>query len=105
MAQARALDAALEGAGASIDMAVNITAADDILIGRILGRAKESGRADDTPDAIRTRLEKQKPPRDLLDHYRGAGKLKEVDGLPAIDLVTQSLLHALGIAGGEPARK
>lgn len=93
--QAQALDAALAKQQKSIDIAVNITAADDILMERLLGRAKDSGRADDTPEAIRTRLEVQKPPAELLGHYRDAGKLKDVDGLPEIEVVTESILAIL----------
>jgi adenylate kinase len=95
--QAIALDEALAKSGRGIDMAVNITASDDILIERMLNRAKDSGRADDTPEAIRTRLEVQKPPASLLDHYRDAGKLKDVDGLPGIETVTASIVAVLGL--------
>jgi adenylate kinase len=95
--QAVALDAALARQGKAIDVAVNITADDEILMERLLGRAKESGRADDTPEAIRTRLQVQKPPEELLGHYRSAGKMKDVDGLPAVEVVTASILNALGV--------
>ena len=96
--QARALDAALEKHGGSIDCAVNITAPDDVLIERMLGRARESSRSDDTPEAFRTRLEVQKPPAELLAHYRNAGKLKEVDGQPDVATVTDAIADVLGIA-------
>jgi adenylate kinase len=99
MAQAQALDAALAKAGKAIDIAINITAPDDILMDRMLKRAADSGRADDTPDAIKTRLEVQKPPAELLAHYRDDGKLKDVDGLPDIETVTASVLAALGVDG------
>ena len=97
MAQATALDAALKTQGKSIDMAINITGADDVLIERIMRRAAESGRDDDTPEAIRTRLEVQKPPADLLAHYRNAGKLKDVDGTPDVETVTAAIEQALGL--------
>jgi len=100
--QAVALDEALAARGKSIDVAINITAPDDVLIERMLGRAQDSGRSDDTPEAIRTRLEKQKPPADLLDHYRKSGKLREVDGTPAVDAVTAAIVAELGLSA--PAR-
>jgi adenylate kinase len=96
LVQAAALDEALSKQGKAIDIAVNISGSDDVLMGRMLSRAKDSGRTDDTPEAIRTRLEVQKPPAELLAHYRDAGKLKDVDGLPAIEIVTSSVLAALG---------
>jgi adenylate kinase len=100
LVQAEALDKALTGADKSIDVAVNITAPDDVLIERMMGRAADSGRSDDTPEAIRTRLEKQKPPEELLGHYRLAGKLRDVDGMPAVETVTASIMSALGLDTG-----
>lgn len=102
--QAEALDEALAREGKSIDIAINITAPDDVLVERLMGRARESGRTDDTPEAIRKRLETQKPPEDLLAHYRNAGKLRDVDGVPPVEAVTAAILAALGIdraAGGK----
>jgi adenylate kinase len=61
------------------------------------GRAAESGRTDDTPEAMRVRLEKQKPTAALLEHYRRAGKLRDVDGQPGVEAVTSSVAEALGI--------
>lgn len=100
--QAEALDAALAERGRSIDLAVHITAPDEVLVERLTGRAAESGRSDDTPDAIRTRLEHQKPPAELLDHYRRAGKLREVDGQAEVETVTAAIVAVLGAAA--PAR-
>lgn len=95
LVQAKALDEALAKMGKAIDLAINITAVDDVLIDRMLNRAKESGRADDTPEAIKTRLEVQKPAAELLTHYRAAGKLKDVDGMPEIPFVTMAIVNAL----------
>jgi adenylate kinase len=103
--QAEALDAALARDGRAIDLAINITAPDDVLMERMLGRAAEGGRADDTPEAMRVRLEVQKPPAELLEHYRRAGKLKDVDGRPPVEDVTQAVMAALGVdAGAKGAR-
>ena len=99
LVQAQALDAALAKEGKAIDLAVNITADDVVLLERMLRRAKESDRTDDTPEAIKVRLEVQKPPAELLEHYRRAGKLKEVDGLPEIPFVTGLIMRALGVDG------
>ena len=97
LVQARALDAALEREGKAIDIAINFHSSDDVLIERMSKRAGESDRTDDTPDAIRTRLEVQKPPAELLEHYRSGGKLKDVDGLPEIPFVTMAIMNALGV--------
>jgi len=95
--QAKALDEALAARGRAINLCINITAPDDVLMQRMVGRAQESNRSDDTPDAMRRRLELQKPPADLLDHYRRAGKLRDVDGTPGVEQVTASIVAALGV--------
>ena len=102
LVQAVTLDEALAKQGKAIDLAINITAQDDVLMDRMLLRARESNRSDDTLEAIQVRLEKQKPPAELLKHYRDAGKLKDVDGLPEIPFVTMAIMKALGAgdAGG-----
>ena len=97
LAQAKALDEALAARGKAIDRCVNITAPDDVLVERMMGRAQESGRSDDTPEAMANRLKGMKPPVELLDHYRRAGKLFDVDGVPAIEDVTVSVIAALGV--------
>lgn len=103
LVQAQALDDALAAMGKSIDIAINITAPDDILIDRMLRRAKESSRSDDTPEAIKTRLDGMKPPAELLVHYRTAGKLKDVDGIPEIPFVTRAIVAVLGADGADGA--
>lgn len=103
LSQAVALDEALRKRGKSIDLAINIRAPDDVLMERMLLRAEQSSRSDDTPEAIKVRLEKQKPPADLLKHYRDAGKLKDVDGLPEIPFVTMAIMKALGVDAGKAA--
>ena len=102
LVQAEALDATLAKSGSAIDICVHITAPDDVLVERMMGRAAEAGRADDTAEAMRTRLETQKPPADLLDHYRRQGKLKDVDGRPPVAEVTVEVMRALGVADASP---
>jgi adenylate kinase len=105
LVQAQALDEALAKMAKAIDIAINITAPDDMLIDRMLNRAKDSGRADDTPEAIKTRLDVQKPPAELLAHYRSAGKLKDVDGMPEIPFVTMAIMNALRTDGDGAAAR
>jgi len=120
--QATALDEALAAGGNRIDRALLIQVDDDELIARLGGRwicrncgrlyharndpPKVPGRCDvcggelyqredDAPEVVRTRLEKQKPPADLIDHYRKAGVLVEIDGKRSLDDVTAALLEAI----------
>jgi adenylate kinase len=113
--QAVALDNALAKAGKAVDYAANISAPDEELVRRLSTRwmCRNCGnitsvrlekcpfcgsdqlyqREDDQPDKVRVRLEKQKPPADMLEHYRRSGKLCEVDGLQSIEKVTEALLE------------
>ncbi|HWQ28492.1 MAG TPA: adenylate kinase [Dehalococcoidia bacterium] len=122
VAQACALDEALAAEGLAIDLALHISVSDDELVRRLSGRwmCRQCGaiyhetnnppavagrcdrcggelyqRDDDRPDVVRARLEKQKPPEDLLAYYRQAGKLVDVNGEQDLDAVTQSLLEAI----------
>ena len=122
--QARALDEALATRGARIDHTLLISVRDEELVARLGGRwicrncgrlfherndpPKQEGvcdacggelyqRDDDRPEVVRTRLEKQKPPADLIEHYRSAGVLEEFDGEQSLDAVTAALVAALGI--------
>ena len=120
--QAEALDAALAGRGARIDHALLIRVADEELVSRLGGRwicrncghlyherndpPKKAGvcdlcagelyqREDDRPSVVMVRLEKQKPPAALIQHYGTAGVLTEIDGQQSLDAVTAVLLEAI----------
>ncbi len=96
-AQVGELDRMLESAGVGIDKVVEITADLDELVSRLLGRAAEQGRSDDTESVIRRRLEvytDQTAP--LVDVYDSRGLLVRVDGLGSVDDVTSRVLDALG---------
>ncbi len=88
--QAHALDAMLDELGVALDAVVEFAVADEVVVGRLLGR----GRSDDTEDVIRNR---QKVYRDetapLLDHYRA--KLVSVDAVGPVDEVAERLVNAL----------
>jgi adenylate kinase len=56
-------------------------------------------RADDRPETIRARLEKQLPPMyEVVDHYAERGWLCPVRGNQSIDQVTEALIHAVETA-------
>jgi len=120
--QAVALDEALAARGAKIDRALYIFVHDEELMSRLSGRwiCRNCGtlyherndppakpgvcdkcggelyqREDDRPEVVATRLQKQKPPAELIEHYRNAGVLREIDGERPLDAVTASLLEAI----------
>ena len=94
------LDGILGDKGESLNAVVLITADSDEVVRRLLGRAQEQGRADDTEDVIRRRLEvyaEQTAP--LIDVYSKRNLVVEVDGLGAVEEVTKRILEALASRG------
>lgn len=102
LAQADALDALLKESGNSLDRVVSLDVDDDVLVERVVNRAKEAvaagkeARADDNAESMRTRLaEYYKKTSPLLGYYYAKGNLKSIDGLAPIDEVKASLAAAL----------
>ncbi len=96
LAQAAALDGLLGRLKQSFDYAVQLDVATDLLVERIAGRAKAEGRADDTPESVRTRLQiynDQTAP--VIDYYRQHGQLTMVDGVGSLDEVFTRILEAI----------
>jgi adenylate kinase len=93
------LSAMLGSEGAHLDHVLELTVDLDEVVARLVNRAAEQGRSDDTEDVIRRRLEvyfEQTAP--LTAMYEAQGLLVQVDGLGAIDEVTGRIVAALGIA-------
>ena len=83
--QADALDRMLSERGERIAAVISLEVDDEELIRRLLNRAIELGRSDDTEEVIRKRQEiyaRQTKP--LLDHYRPTGLLHEIFGMGTI---------------------
>ncbi|MDI1252543.1 adenylate kinase [Thermomonas sp.] len=96
LAQAAALDGLLGRMKQSFDYAVKLRVATELLVERIAGRAKAEGRADDTPESVRTRLQiynNQTAP--VIDYYRQHGQLTVVDGVGSLDEVFTRILEAI----------
>lgn len=94
VAQVGELDGML--AGKSLDKVIVLTANTDEIVARLLNRAKDQGRADDTEEVIRRRLEvyeEQTAP--LIDLYKSRGLIVQVDGLGAVNDVTQRIMSAI----------
>lgn len=124
VAQAQALDEALSTTGTSVDRSIFFEVSEEELVRRLAGRStcpncqtayhdsfnppqkvdicdhcatELMRRADDKAEAVRNRLKvygTQTTP--VLDHYRDAGKLVEVDGEQSIDAVQADLAAAVG---------
>ena len=96
LVQARALDQLLARIGQPADIAVQLDVANELLVGRLSGRAHVEGRADDSPEAVRKRLSvyaEQTAP--VVDHYRNQGKLVCVQGVGSMDEVFTRIVEAI----------
>jgi adenylate kinase len=94
--QVAVLDEMLADLGLKLDHVVELTVDTDEVVERLLKRAAEQGRADDTEDVIRRRLEvysEQTEP--LTTVYAQQGILLRVDGMGGIDDVRDRVLAAL----------
>ena len=105
VAQAEALDRALEAQGVKIDRIVALKVDEKALFDRIDGRARDaqaSGqplRPDDNPETLKQRIRvynEQTAP--ILPYYENAGRLQWIDGMAPIDEVYRQLIQALGKA-------
>jgi len=72
MPQAEALDELLRGLGRDLGVVFDFQVPDrEVLLQRLLGRAAEEGRSDDTPEAIQRRLELyDRETAPLVEYYR-----------------------------------
>lgn len=97
MAQAEALDELLQELGRDIDVVFELRVPRDVLLERIQKRAAEENRSDDTPDAIRQRLEiyaRETAP--LVEYYRTTrGNVVGIRGHRSIDEIFAEIRAAL----------
>lgn len=100
--QVHELDSILADSGRKLDVVVQLTADNEELVRRLAKRAEIEGRADDTPEVIRRRLEvydSQTAP--LIDVYASRGLVAMIDGLGEINDVTERIVEALNARGLE----
>jgi len=84
--QAVALDKLLANRNYEVTAMFALDVPKDELVERLLKRAKEGGRVDDTPDIIEKRIQTYKMSTlKVAEHYLERGKLHEVNGVGEID--------------------
>ncbi len=94
--QAEALDALLAELGRPLEIVLELELAEETAVERMLGRAAEQGRADDTPEVIKNRFEvyrRQTEP--LSNYYRSTGILVAIDSSPGMDEVFAEIERVL----------
>jgi len=104
VAQVAELDAMLADAGHSLDAVVVLTVDKEEVVQRLLKRAQDEGRSDDTEDVMRHRQDvytEQTAP--LIEMYDERGLLVEVDGMGAVADVTARVFDALEETNGATA--
>jgi adenylate kinase len=90
------LDRILAADNAALDAVVLLVADADVVVARLLKRATEQGRLDDTEEIIRHRMNvyvEQTSP--IIDGYDARNLVVRVDALGAVDEVTARIVDAL----------
>lgn len=98
--QVAELDRILAASGHALDAVVQLTADRDEVVKRLLIRAEQQGRSDDTEDVIRHRQDvytEQTAP--VIAEYEKRDLVVSVDGLGTIDEVSDRVLSALAQRG------
>lgn len=81
----------------TIDRAINIEVPEELVLERMMARK----RADDTPEAIATRLEAYRTQTvPTVEHFERLGLLTTIDGVGEMDEVTERLISAIDAAVG-----
>ncbi|MDF2046745.1 adenylate kinase [Microbacterium sp. Kw_RZR3] len=100
LAQVMHLDEFLGGRDEALDAVIALVVPRDESLARLTARAAEQGRADDTAEAIETRLniyERETAP--ILGVYGTRGIVDEIDGVGGLDEVTGRIFAALDARG------
>ena len=105
VAQVDYLDGILAAGEQKLGVVVQLTADDEELVSRLLGRALETGRSDDNESVIRHRLDLYHQQTEaVVAKYAGRGILTEVDGIGGIEDVTDRVLGSISDLLGAPVR-
>ncbi len=94
--QAEALDQLLDKHGIPINVVLSVEVEEKELFKRIMGRAEDSGRSDDSVEIAKQRLEvykRQSLP--LIDFYRKQGKIVAINGMEPVDEVFDNISQAI----------
>ena len=98
--QAEALDDVLLEIGSPLDVVFDLQIDEQTCIERLVGRAREEGRSDDTPEAIATRLQLFRDATlPVIEHYRAQGKVVGVHAAGTVNEVFNEIQEALEQVG------
>ena len=105
VAQIQALDDVLGSRNQAVEVVLALAVSDDELLERMLQRACEQGRSDDTAPVIQRRLELyREQTQPVIAAYTQRGILLRIDGSGDKDAITATAIAAVEEALGRPAR-
>ena len=96
--QAKSLDKLLKKINLKLNEVIEINVVEDLLLKRIINRASENKniRNDDNSETLKNRiLVYKKDTLPVLEYYKDLNKLKTVDGMQAIEKVSEDILKLL----------
>jgi adenylate kinase len=97
LAQVYTLDECLAKTDGGLDAVVQLVIETEAIVERLLKRAHDQGRSDDTEDVIRKRLDVyQEQTHPLVAVYAQRGVLVSVDAVGSVDEVSERIFQALG---------
>lgn len=103
LVQAGDLDAFLATRDESVTAVIELDVPREISVTRLITRASEQGRADDTEEVITKRLEiYEAETTPVVTLYRGQGVVDLIDGVGSLDAVTERIVAALVARGITP---
>ena len=94
--QAEALKRMLKERKGEVDVMIELSVPDEMLMERLINRGKTSGRADDNEETIRKRLDVYKnQTAPLIEWYKADGKHRAVKGHGALEEITDALSEVI----------
>jgi len=94
--QAKELDRMLVKLGTKVSLVLSLDVDEEELVKRLLKRAQEQGRKDDTEEVIKNRLvQYHQHTKPLIEYYESENLLKNVMGVGSIDDIFTSLCESI----------
>jgi adenylate kinase len=95
--QGELVDRTLAERGQRLNYVLLLDVPEEELVRRMTARAAQEGRSDDTPDAIKTRLQVyQRDTAPLIAHYAQRGIVHRVPGTGAVDTIATEIQRVIG---------
>lgn len=94
--QAKALDQMLDKLGHKVSMVLSLEVNEEELVQRLLKRAQEQGRKDDTEEVIKNRLiQYHQHTKPLMDYYKNMRIFQEVYGVGSVEEIFLTLCKVI----------